>query len=56
LWPATIWAGSELGGDFPGDPADRLIYATARSLRVPLVTKDERVRRFARGGDVRVVW
>jgi PIN domain nuclease of toxin-antitoxin system len=57
LAPETaIWAGAELGDDFPGDPADRLIYATARSLRVPLVTKDERVRRFATGGDVRVVW
>jgi PIN domain nuclease of toxin-antitoxin system len=31
---------------FPGDPADRLIYATARAQRAPLVTRDERIRGF----------
>ena len=29
--------------DFPRDPMDRLIAATARSLRFPLVTRDERL-------------
>lgn len=33
--------------DFHGDPADRLLYATARSLRIPLITKDDRLRRYA---------
>jgi PIN domain nuclease of toxin-antitoxin system len=28
------------------DPADRIIVATARTLGVPLVTKDERLRRY----------
>ena len=28
---------------FPQDPADRLIGATARSLGLPLVTKDQRI-------------
>lgn len=32
------------GDDFQGDPADRLIAATALSLNAPLVTKDERLR------------
>jgi PIN domain nuclease of toxin-antitoxin system len=32
---------------FPGDPADRMIFATARSLDAPLVTRDERMRAFA---------
>lgn len=32
---------------FPGDPADRLILATARSLHAPLITRDERMRSFA---------
>lgn len=35
-----------LPNDFPGDPADRIIYATARGLGVPLVTKDDRISAF----------
>lgn len=31
---------------FPGDPADRMIYATARELGAVLITKDEALRRF----------
>jgi PIN domain nuclease of toxin-antitoxin system len=31
---------------FPGDPIDRLIYATARATRAPLVTRDEGIRTF----------
>lgn len=31
---------------FAGDPPDRMIYATARSLASPLITKDRRIRRF----------
>jgi PIN domain nuclease of toxin-antitoxin system len=30
-------------GDFSSDPADRLIGATARSLGLPLVTRDQRM-------------
>jgi PIN domain nuclease of toxin-antitoxin system len=37
---------------FPGDPADRIIFATARSLGAPLVTKDARMRAFAPGETV----
>jgi PIN domain nuclease of toxin-antitoxin system len=32
---------------FPGDPADRFIYATARAVDAPLVTRDPRIRAFA---------
>lgn len=54
---AAAWAGSISDDRFPGDPADRLIYATARELRVPLVSKDERLHAFAAlDGAVRVVW
>jgi PIN domain nuclease of toxin-antitoxin system len=53
---AATWAGL-LGEAFPGDPIDRLLYATARDRRVPLVSKDERLREFAAAaGDVDVVW
>jgi PIN domain nuclease of toxin-antitoxin system len=31
---------------FPGDPADRLIYATARAVGATLVTRDEAIRAF----------
>lgn len=34
--------------EFPGDPADRIIYATTRRLRARLVTKDATLRRFDR--------
>lgn len=35
-----------LGEEFPGDPADRIIYATARRLRWPLITRDDQLRAF----------
>lgn len=54
---AAAWAGQLDRTTFPGDPADRLIYATARDLRVPLVSKDTRLHRHAsRTGDVDVIW
>lgn len=54
---AAAWAGALDDARFPGDPADRMIYATALEHRVPLVTKDERLREFAKiAGDVHVVW
>ena len=53
---AAVWAGT-LGTDFPGDPIDRLIYATARDLRVPLISKDERLHGYAQDrGEVDVLW
>ena len=45
--PDVAVAAGILDGDgFPGDPADRLIYMTARAHRAPLVTRDEKLRRF----------
>lgn len=42
---------------FHGDPADRIIYATARELGARLVTKDTRMREYADvHQDVTVVW
>jgi PIN domain nuclease of toxin-antitoxin system len=34
--------------DFPGDPVDRIIYATARAARAKLVTRDRAIRAFDR--------
>ena len=43
----------ELGNtDIPGDPADRLIWATAQLLGAPLVTADGDLRRFAPAGTI----
>jgi PIN domain nuclease of toxin-antitoxin system len=43
--PAIAAAAVSLPSSFPGDPADRLIYATAIEHGWPLVTKDQRLRR-----------
>jgi PIN domain nuclease of toxin-antitoxin system len=42
----AVAAGMLDGGSFPGDPADRFIYATALASRARLVTRDEAIRGF----------
>jgi PIN domain nuclease of toxin-antitoxin system len=42
--PAIAMAAVDLPASFPGDPADRLIYATAIERGWPLITKDQRLR------------
>lgn len=53
LTPQIAVAAGGLDDRFPGDPADRLIYATAVSLDMRLVTKDAALRRFDRA---RTLW
>ena len=53
LTPAVSVKAAELPTDFPGDPADRLIVATAILESAMLVTKDQRIRPYA---GVRTVW
>jgi PIN domain nuclease of toxin-antitoxin system len=54
---AAAEAGSWPHETFPGDPADRLICATARELRVPVISKDARIHAFAEThGAIRVIW
>jgi PIN domain nuclease of toxin-antitoxin system len=45
ITPAIDDAAATLPASFPGDPADRLIYATAVEVGCQLVTKDDRLRR-----------
>ena len=47
--PITLEIGvlaAQFPSGYPGDPADRIIGATAKVLGIALVTKDERLHRF----------
>ena len=44
ITPTVATAAVSLPSAFPGDPADRLIYATAIESGLRLVTKDRRLR------------
>jgi len=52
LLPAVATAAGMLADAFPGDPADRLIYATARAAGAGLITRDRRLRGFDPRGTV----
>ena len=53
--PAIAASAVALPTSFPGDPADRLIYATAIQNGLRLITKDQRLRRY-RGPQALIVW
>ena len=53
ITPTIAALASQLPADFPDDPADRLIAATAMAEGAWLVTSDERIRDCAL---VRTVW
>ena len=44
ITPAVAALATQFPAEFPADPADRLIAATAREEGLSLVTKDERIR------------
>jgi PIN domain nuclease of toxin-antitoxin system len=44
ITPALAYTAASLPSSFPGDPADRLIYATAVEFGWQCVTKDRRLR------------
>lgn len=57
LSPEAAATAGNLGEGFGGDPEDRLLWATASDLLVPMVTKDQALHAFAgEAGGVRVVW
>ncbi len=45
ITPAIVAEMNRLPAGFHRDPADRLIVATARCLKLPLATKDRKIRR-----------
>jgi PIN domain nuclease of toxin-antitoxin system len=53
LTPLIAVKATQLGKDFPGDPADRVIAATSLVEFAPLVTKDSEVHA---SGAVTVIW
>jgi PIN domain nuclease of toxin-antitoxin system len=44
ITPEIAAIASQFSGDYPKDPADRLIGATAMAEGLPLVTRDDRIR------------
>ncbi|MBD3419601.1 MAG: PIN domain-containing protein [Chitinivibrionales bacterium] len=55
LLPAISIDSTRLPGTFHGDPADRIIVATARHLQCPLITADKEICNYASQGAVRAV-
>jgi PIN domain nuclease of toxin-antitoxin system len=53
LTPKILLASSMLPGVPPGDPADRIIAATARALGQTLVTRDSKLLEYAQQGHIR---
>ncbi|OJX14371.1 MAG: hypothetical protein BGO77_05860 [Caedibacter sp. 37-49] len=43
LTPEVTVESTSLPGGFHGDPADRIIVATARVLGIPLITRDQKI-------------
>ncbi len=50
--PDVLLASSTLPGDLHGDPADRIIVATAREYGLRLVTRDRKILDYAAKGHV----
>lgn len=55
LTPGIAVDASHLPGNLHGDPADRLLIATARHLGIPIVTRDAKIVAYAEQGHVQAV-
>jgi len=53
--PEIAVASTRLPGEFRGDPADRIILATARHFQARLVTADQNMKAYAERGFVDVL-
>lgn len=53
--PSILIDSSLLPGNVHGDPADRIIIATARALNLSIVTSDARILEYADIGHVRAI-
>lgn len=55
LTPEIALESCQLPGDIHGDPADRILAATARVQDAMLITRDERILAYGRAGHLGVV-
>ena len=55
LTPAAAVQSSFLPGSFHGDPADRMLVATARELGAVLVTRDRKILAYAEAGELQAL-
>lgn len=55
LEPEIAVASSRLPGEIHGDPADRMLAATARACNAMLATADERLVEYGKAGFMRVL-
>lgn len=53
--PTISVAASRLPDFAHRDPADRLLIATARELKVPMITRDDRIQAYAETGALAVI-
>ena len=53
--PSVLVASTTLPGQTPGDPADRILIATARAFGYVLVTRDETILEYGVHGHVQVL-
>jgi PIN domain nuclease of toxin-antitoxin system len=55
LTPEIMIESVHLPGEMHGDPADRMLVATARVLGATLLTKDEQLIRYSKGRHLRAI-
>ena len=55
LTPEVSMESCNLPGEFHGDPADRMIVATARLLDAPLVTRDKKIIKYAKTSYLNII-
>jgi PIN domain nuclease of toxin-antitoxin system len=55
MTPNVLIASSFLPGELPGDPADRIIAATAREYGYKLVTRDRPLLEYAKQGHIQAI-
>jgi len=55
LSPEIAYESTVLPGDFHGDPADRMIVATARVLNATLLTFDKEIVKYSQKGYLNII-